>query len=67
VTNRFGSRSELMELGEIAWMSSGEERRYDLTIDVLAGAAAIDGCEAAIRALAPALPERPARTGRTEA
>jgi hypothetical protein len=63
VTNRFGTRSELMEQGEIAWMLPGEERRYDLAVDVLQGDAAIECCETAIRALAPVQPERPQRSG----
>ena len=63
VTNRFGTRFELMEQGEIAWMQPGEERRYDLAVDVLQGDAAIECCETAIRTLAPVQPERPQRSG----
>jgi hypothetical protein len=63
VTNRFGTRSELMEQGEIAWMQSGEERRYDLAVEVLDGNDAIGACEHAIRQLAPIQPECPSRSG----
>ena len=63
VTNRFGSRADLMERGEIAWMQPGDERRYGLAVEVVAGSEALDRCEAAIRSIAPAQPERPARTG----
>jgi len=64
VTNRFGSRAELAQTGELEVLQPGETRVYDLAVEVLDGPAALEGCETAIRACAPLLSETPPRTGR---
>jgi Domain of unknown function (DUF4432) len=64
VTNRFGSRAELAQSGELIVLASGEWRRYDLTIDVLHGRAAIDA-HATAAAQIERRHEKPLRTGTT--
>jgi hypothetical protein len=62
VTNRFGSRAELAQSGELLTLAPGEERRYDLTIDVLHGSEAIDAHAAAVTEI-ERWHEKPPRTG----
>jgi hypothetical protein len=42
VTNRFGTRRELAAAGEIGMLRGQEQRRYDLAIEVVEGAAGLD-------------------------
>jgi hypothetical protein len=52
-TNRDAGRPDARERGELQWLEPGEERRYELEIGVLAGAAAIREFEAPVSRLAP--------------
>jgi hypothetical protein len=50
-TNRDAGRPEARERGELQWLEPGEQRRYDLEIGALAGAAAIGEFETRVRAI----------------
>jgi len=53
-TNRDAGRADARERGELRWLEPGEQRRYDLEIGALAGAAAIDSFAARVSRLVPA-------------
>jgi hypothetical protein len=53
-TNRDAGRWDARERGELQWLAPGEERRYDLEIGALAGAAAIGEFEDRVSRLAAA-------------
>ena len=53
-TNHIAGRSYAREHGEIIELEHGEERRYDVVLRVLDGAAALKEAEARIRAVAVA-------------
>ena len=50
-TNRDAGRPDARERGELQWLEPGEQRRYDLEIGALAGAAAIGEFETRVRAI----------------
>jgi hypothetical protein len=50
-TNRDAGRPDARKRGELQWLEPGEQRRYDLEIGALAGADAIGGFEARVRAI----------------
>jgi hypothetical protein len=51
-TNRDAGRPDARERGELQWLEPGEERRYELEIGALPGAAAIGEFEARVSRLA---------------
>jgi hypothetical protein len=51
-TNRDAGRQDARDRGELQWLEPGEERRYELEIGALAGAAAIDEFQARVSRLA---------------
>ncbi len=55
-TNRTAGRLDARARGELIELGAGESREYDLELGALDGAAAIDGFEQRVRALAPELP-----------
>jgi hypothetical protein len=63
VTNRFGSRADLSQSGEILELGAGEARCYDLAIDVLHGDDAAGALAAALKTV-DSKREIPIRTGR---
>jgi len=65
-TNRDAGRQDARDRGELQWLEPGEERRYELEIGALPGAAAIDEFEARVsRLAAPGPPERPGKVPAT--
>ena len=50
-TNRDAGRPAARERGELQWLEPGEQRRYDLEIGALAGAAVIGEFETRVRAI----------------
>ncbi len=50
-TNRDAGRADARQRGELQWLEPGEQRRYDLEIGALPGAAAIGEFETRVRAI----------------
>jgi hypothetical protein len=50
-TNRDAGRADARERGELQWLEPGEQRRYDLEIGALDGAAAIGEFETRVRVI----------------